>query len=62
MSDYINIVIVEDYKPLCDMFVYYLSNNGYSAIGVGSASELDEYFEIQPRVFRTQFRVAIEEN
>ncbi len=44
MSDYINIVIVEDYKPLCDMFVYYLSNNGYSAIGVGSASELDEYF------------------
>lgn len=44
MSEYINIVVIEDYKPLCDMFVYYLANNGYSAVGVGSASELDEYF------------------
>jgi DNA-binding response OmpR family regulator len=45
MSTYINIVVIEDYKPLCDMFVYYLSNNGYSATGVGSALELDEYFK-----------------
>jgi DNA-binding response OmpR family regulator len=45
MSAYINIVVIEDYKPLCDMFVYYLSNNGYSAVGVGSALELDGYFE-----------------
>lgn len=45
MSTNINIVVVEDYKPLCDMFVYYLSNNGYSATGVGCASELDEYFK-----------------
>lgn len=44
MSIYINIVVIEDYKPLCDVFVYYLSNNGYSATGVGSAAELDEYF------------------
>ena len=45
MSTNINIVVIEDYKPLCDMFVYYLSNNGYSATGVGCASELDEYFK-----------------
>ncbi len=44
MSNCINIVVIEDYKPLCDMFVYYLSNNGYSAVGVGSALELDDYF------------------
>ncbi|MFM8342468.1 MAG: response regulator transcription factor [Methylomonas sp.] len=40
----INIIVVEDYKPLCDVFIYYLSNNGYSATGVESAVELDEYF------------------
>ena len=39
----LNIVVVEDHISLQELLVSHLSDSGYSAVGVSSAEELDDY-------------------
>lgn len=43
MPTALNIVVVEDHLSLQELLVSHLMDNGYSAVGVSSAEELDDY-------------------
>jgi hypothetical protein len=68
LNSYVRNNEVEGYSDLDDDLLDRFADIRDEVLDIGNAqcrnlkAELDEYFEIKPRIFTTNFRIAIEEN